>query len=196
MPDTLSQRFFSKIAADPHSDCILWAASTTSKGYGQLRVGSTIMRATHVSWFLKYGVWPVRHVLHRCDNPPCINPDHLFEGSNQDNVWDSIAKGRHTNARLEPLERSEMIALSDTGMSLSDVAALFGVSTAYLQDLRRGRSRKSRAVTRCTVGGELLTVAQIAQRAGCTPSAIYARIHAGVVGERLLLRRYDVLRGY
>ena len=51
-------------------------------------------QATHVSWYLHTGDWPTKHMCHKCDNPSCVNPHHLFEGTHQDNMDDKVRKGR------------------------------------------------------------------------------------------------------
>jgi hypothetical protein len=73
----------------------LWKASTR-KGYGQIHAGTVIKDAHRVSWELTNGPIPEGlHVLHRCDVRACVNPEHLFLGTNSDNIIDKIAKGRH-----------------------------------------------------------------------------------------------------
>lgn len=194
---TLRTRFFASIRLDPESACILWCKSCNEKGYGQIREGrrgSRVRKATHVSWFLKYGVWPADNLLHRCDNPPCVNPDHLLEGTLQDNVADCVAKGRHSTARLTVLERSEVLAYSDVA-SIKEAAAAFGISPTYLAELRRGRPRKVKTGRRVEIGGRLLTVEEIATEVGCTVATIYARLKRGDTGDRLLLGKHDGLRG-
>lgn len=195
--DTLRTRFFASIRPDPNSDCILWSRSLAN-GYGQMRAGdrsSRVVRATHVSWFLKHGTWPEQDMLHRCDNPPCVNPDHLFEGDDMVNHLDAVAKGRVAGARLAYLERAELLALSDTEIRLDEAAALFGVPRHYLIDLRSGRGvRKPRGARRHEVGSRRLTAAEIAAEVGCGVGAIQARIKAGVSGEALLDGKYDSLR--
>jgi len=76
--------------------CWLWTAGKFSTGYGQCHVRLWPMYAHRISWMISnqrnipYGLF----VLHRCDNPPCVNPDHLFLGTQLDNRRDSVAKGR------------------------------------------------------------------------------------------------------
>src|SRR3990167_4113193 len=79
--------------------CWIWRGCVgrgkrSAVGYGLLKVGNWSFRAHRVSWFLTHGEWPLLHVLHRCDNPPCVRPDHLFEGTQYDNNRDRDSKGR------------------------------------------------------------------------------------------------------
>lgn len=207
--DILRRRFFSKITADPSSDCILWNAACRD-GYGLLHVDGKLVQATHVSWFLKHGSWPTLHVLHRCDNPPCINPDHLFEGTDADNAADRDAKGRQRsltgmdvwNAKLTGLEVSEIIALTATRMTNAEIGALFDVGAAYVSSLRHGRSRntpgglgpKPKGCRRYDVGDAELTIDEIAARAGVGAETIRIRLGRGITGADLLAGKHKAPR--
>lgn len=96
-------RFWSKVnKTDNTEDCWTWNASTRAKGYGAfcyLKDGQTINGRGHrYSYEIHIGVIPDGlFVLHRCDNPSCVNPNHLFLGTNQDNVNDMMRKGRHVS---------------------------------------------------------------------------------------------------
>lgn len=81
--------------------CWPWTAHRDRRGYGRMTAkgypqlpGRRIWLATHVSWLIHHGALPSGLVLHRCDNPSCVRPDHLFLGTHADNVADMIAKGR------------------------------------------------------------------------------------------------------
>jgi hypothetical protein len=85
-------RFGDKVKKSDY--CWTWTAGKDKKGYGRMWVDGKDRRATHVALFLTTGVWPTEQVLHKCDNPECVNPDHLFVGSIADNMADKFAKGR------------------------------------------------------------------------------------------------------
>ena len=75
--------------------CWLWTGYRNRGGYGELKHRGKRVLAHRLSWRLAHGNLPASlHVLHRCDNPACVRPEHLFLGTNQDNVADRIAKGR------------------------------------------------------------------------------------------------------
>lgn len=96
MKKSIQDRFWEKVAViDDDDSCWNWTASTNGSGYGQLWVkekGRAIV-ASRVSFWMAFGYWP-ESALHTCDNPPCVRPKHLFDGSQLDNVRDSIGKGR------------------------------------------------------------------------------------------------------
>lgn len=88
-------RFWEKVSRS--SKCWEWTASKDSCGYGLFRVSHTenMRRAHRVAWTLENGEIPDGlHVLHRCDNPACVRPSHLFLGTHRDNMLDMHAKGR------------------------------------------------------------------------------------------------------
>lgn len=103
---TLKERFEEKVSPEPNSGCHLWAASGFPHGYGKISVDGESTGAHRVAWELYRGAIPTGlHVLHRCDIRCCVNPDHLFLGTPQDNVDDKMAKNRgysgsrHHNSR-------------------------------------------------------------------------------------------------
>lgn len=96
---TLADRFWAKVRET--RTCWLWTASTDSKGYGKIGVAGKTVAAHRVAWFLTYGEWPTKDVLHHCDNPRCVRPSHLFLGTQLDNMRDMVSKGRHHSRRAD-----------------------------------------------------------------------------------------------
>lgn len=80
----------------PHlGQCWVWTKHTYGRGYGRIQIRRTGIAAHRLSWFIHNGEIPSGQlVLHRCDNPLCVRPEHLFIGTNMDNTRDSIEKGR------------------------------------------------------------------------------------------------------
>ena len=101
----LTARFWSRVEFSPH--CWVWVGPTNDKGYGQIRVGgrgSRCLLVHRLSWELHYGpIPPGMCVLHHCDNPPCVRPDHLFLGTLADNNRDMYRKGRDNNGQRAKL---------------------------------------------------------------------------------------------
>lgn len=96
---SLEDRFWSKV--DKSGECWLWTGSADESGYGSFRVGKKIEYAHRVSYSIANGVslsWEgysaKSSVCHRCDNPRCVNPAHLFLGTHTDNMSDCVSKGR------------------------------------------------------------------------------------------------------
>ena len=88
---------------DAANGCWLFQLKARSnKGYAQITVEGNKTRAVHrVAWAAAHGPIPAgMHVLHRCDVRHCCNPDHLFLGTNADNVADKVAKGRQSRQRM------------------------------------------------------------------------------------------------
>ena len=91
----LRDRFISKVRLT-ESGCLEWTGSLTQSGYGQLSVNGQPDKAHRVSWRLHFGAIPDGLlVCHKCDNPRCVEPSHLFLGTHRDNMRDMVNKGRH-----------------------------------------------------------------------------------------------------
>lgn len=74
--------------------CWLWTSYANEHGYGRTPYGDRMMFAHKLAWFYTTNNPPVDCLLHRCDNPRCVNPEHLQEGTHADNMGDMAAKGR------------------------------------------------------------------------------------------------------
>ena len=84
-----------KLASCDTDECINWPFARAEKGYGVVSVDGTLRRVSRVTWELLFGpIPPGSFALHRCDNPQCFNPRHLFLGTHMDNMIDQGQKGR------------------------------------------------------------------------------------------------------
>lgn len=91
--ELLAARFWSKVRIT--DGCWEWTATRNAHGYGTITVGGTKRLAHRIAWEITFGpLMDQRHVLHHCDNPPCVRPDHLFRGTQADNLRDMFGKGR------------------------------------------------------------------------------------------------------
>jgi hypothetical protein len=83
------------VLPEPNSGCWLWERTVDPRGYGRLRRGGKTVFVHRLAWADTYGPIPDDLIIcHRCDNPGCANPDHLFIGTHADNVADKVGKGR------------------------------------------------------------------------------------------------------
>lgn len=110
-------RFVEKIVVDPITGCHNWIASCSTDGYGHIKIDGKMVRAHRVAyWLLVDDIPEGTQVLHHCDNIKCVNPDHLFLGTQEDNIRDMVEKGRsssqsgedHTSAKLTEIEVIEI----------------------------------------------------------------------------------------
>lgn len=148
---TLESRFWSKVEVGPPDECWLWTAALNEHGYGVMRpegqrTGPTA-KAHRVSWEIAHGEIPDGlAVLHRCDNPPCVNPQHLFLGTQADNVTDMHAKGRgnigSANGQASLTER-DVIEIRNRvarGERQKDLCAEFGITKGTMSHLVSGKT--------------------------------------------------------
>ena len=103
----IEQRLLDGIEKDPKTNCWEWQKATTANGYGHLWCNGKLEYAHRISamLYLNFNISSKMCVLHKCDNKPCINPKHLFIGTNQDNVTDKMKKGRGTIGEKHGLAR-------------------------------------------------------------------------------------------
>lgn len=105
-PRSIEDRFWEKVVPTDPNDCWIWQGSFHSRGYGQLWHNEIqhCIGAHRVSLLIKTGILSeTLEVCHTCDNPPCVNPNHLFFGTAQDNALDREAKQRGRWTKLNRL---------------------------------------------------------------------------------------------
>jgi hypothetical protein len=130
--------------------CWLWTAGKTGVGYGTFIIDGKSVGAHRHSYALHYGpIPPGMLVCHRCDNPLCVRPDHLFLGSHLDNMRDMAAKGRKVTrrgdesplAKLSDAEVREVRSLVEDGFRQADVARHYSISQAMVSHIVTGRRK-------------------------------------------------------
>jgi len=145
------QRFWKGVDKGGPDDCWEWQKFTNPGGYGKIKIQGKSWSSHRVSWMIHRGDPGDKHVLHRCDNPPCCNPNHLFLGTHADNVQDMITKGRdeailcpgesNHNSKLTEADVIEIRKRLANGERHKDIAASYGVSRTAISDIN-GRSWK------------------------------------------------------
>jgi len=143
-------RFWSKVDKRDPDECWLWKDTPHPKGYGDMRVGQYKLKAHRIAYVLHYGVSPGElKVCHTCDIPLCVNPAHLFLGTQKDNVDDMVRKGRHRDARGEKNGRAKVTAeqvrtirqtYAAGGVSQSQLAKQYGLTVIGVSKLIRGEN--------------------------------------------------------
>lgn len=133
-----------RYTVNPETNCWEWRGAKNPRGYGKLTVNMKTVSAHRHAWMTFRGQIPNgQHVLHRCDNRGCVNPDHLFLGTHSDNMQDMAAKTRgrpRGKNQLSTADALQVRALSATGMYQRDIAKRFGVTPSNVSAIVRGRS--------------------------------------------------------
>lgn len=148
----LADRFFGFVGRKQPNGCILWAGSFDKDGYGVISSGGKHdrqLRAHRVSYELCVGPIPDGlWVLHRCDNPPCINPVHLFAGTHQDNEDDKLSKKRnlvgerHHASKLTSEKVQEIRLKARNGVSQNQLSLEYKVARHSIKSILEGTTWK------------------------------------------------------
>lgn len=148
----LATRFWENVDKRGPAECWPWTGyQRNAQGYGAVHAQGSKVRATHISWFLHHGEWPNDRglwVLHKCDNPACVNPAHLWLGTAADNNRDAMRKGRarwvrgerHYQAKLTVEQVREVRRRIAAGETHRAVAAAFGMSAPAISAIASRRS--------------------------------------------------------
>src|SRR5215475_6416987 len=131
---------------EPNSGCYLWVGPTVVAGYGCLQVHGKKYRAHRLAWELLKGSIPSGFdVLHRCDVPACVNPDHLFLGTPKTNRQDCAAKDRTTWGEKHgkaKLSTQQVLAIRADPRSTRMIAADYGIDHRGVGRIKRGEMRR------------------------------------------------------
>lgn len=144
----LQDRFWQKVDAAGENECWEWMNNKNEWGYGQIGSGGgngKMLSAHRVSWEIHNGEIPDGlHVLHKCDNPACVNPAHLFLGTHQDSMDDMATKGRRASVKGErnacaKLTKAQVIEIrrryAAGGVTHKQLAKEHGVARQTVGDL-------------------------------------------------------------
>ena len=147
---SLRERFESSYELEPNTGCWLWTGFLVGHGkfkYAGIKHQRKILKGHRLSWEFHRGVIPRGlHVCHHCDTPPCVNPDHLFVGTNSDNMQDMIRKGRQVRVQGEQMPTSKLtraavrVICRLRGRVLqSRIGEMFGISDSLVSMILSGR---------------------------------------------------------
>lgn len=132
--------FKEKYVIDKETGCWVWIARRNKKGYGQFGFDGKLCQAHRVSWIIYYGDIPDgMFVLHHCDNTSCVNPYHLFLGTNADNMRDMASKGRSTRGNKShtcKLSEDQVKEIRSLNLSGRKTAKKYGISSSVVYQIR------------------------------------------------------------
>lgn len=146
-----AERFWSKVDVAGPDDCWEWQACRHSHGYGIFTIKHRGYKASRVAYALSNGpIAPGALICHKCDNAPCVNPAHLYEGSASDNTRDMLTRGRrkipngsnHPNSKLTDDQVREIRRRWASGELRNHLAKEFGISFPCMDLLVRRRTYK------------------------------------------------------
>lgn len=126
------EKFWSR--AEKPNACWLWKGAKKKRGYGNVKVSGKVYSAHVLSWMLSNQSLPTRNILHSCDNPSCVNPAHLREGTHLENMRDMRRRGRASKR----LTLEQVTAIRTAQGTHRQLAELYGVSHRTIGQIRRG----------------------------------------------------------
>lgn len=150
MDQRLIDRFNAKYQKD-ESGCWIWIASCAGMGYGQIKLPGERRQiyAHRLSYLIHKGPLPEgKQICHTCDNPKCVNPDHLFVGTSQDNHDDMTKKKRHTygqlsgTAKITEEQARQVLGMIGLGMTQVAIGKFFGLHPVSIGRIKLGKRWK------------------------------------------------------
>lgn len=145
MRKTLKQRLLSNIVVDVETGCWNWLKYKDKNGYGHMKVLGKSELVHRMAYQELVGELPSHmFVCPKCDNPSCLNPDHLFIGTNQDNINDKVAKNRQSKIgqqkgskhSLAKLTEVDIVDIRTSGLSQNKLALIYGVTQSNISHIQ------------------------------------------------------------
>lgn len=139
--------FDNRYIPEPNSGCWLWLGAINKAGYGQIRYNKKIINA-HRYYYQKYNNITLPYnvvVRHKCDNPLCVNPEHMEIGSHQDNMNDMVKRNRSAkgeNHGNNKLTENEVIHIYHSKLTNRELADYYSVNIETIRLIRVGKSWK------------------------------------------------------
>jgi hypothetical protein len=142
-------RFWSKIDVRGPEECWPWKATVNRSGHGRFFLNGKLESAHRVAFFIHHGKLPASCSCHHCDNPPCCNFKHLFDGTKSENAIDSVKKGRwhrfHKDINIgtkngsNKLSEDQVLAIFNDPRSQKKIAASYFVCAGSVQQIKEGK---------------------------------------------------------
>ena len=152
--ESQKRRFMQKVQIGQNGDCWRWTGAFVPNGYGYFSLNKKVMHAHRAAFMLFKGAIPAGlYVCHQCDNQWCVNPEHLWPGTQKENIADCIAKGRkiappvtnwqnrtkpHHWQRLTEAQAREIIRRLHLGETQASIARQFGVNPSAIYKIKMG----------------------------------------------------------
>ena len=141
----IEDRIFKRSIPIPESGCWIWEGTAVPRGYGTITIRAGVTGYAHrSSWEARNGTIPDgMFVCHRCDTPSCVNPDHLFLGTHDDNMLDMRMKGRSPVGERHPsavLSKSDVYEIRGSSEPYRILASRYGVSRSAISAARVGKN--------------------------------------------------------
>lgn len=146
--------FWDKVKIGKENECWQWLGALNNHGYGVVKrrkIGRGIHYAHRYSFYLKHKVFPKEFCCHKCDNPKCVNPNHLFDGTPKDNMVDAANKNRlgsiqtgtkNNNSKLTQSDLIKVRQLIKEGINNTEIGKLFNVSHSTISCIRRNKTHQ------------------------------------------------------
>jgi hypothetical protein len=139
----MADRFPTRYVPEPNSGCWLWLGGLTTSGYGHFWNGTRSVLAHRHAYEKLRGTVPAGlYVLHRCDVRCCVNPDHLFLGTNEDNMADMASKGRRRGITAgeddgrAKLTAEDVRSIRESSLGLTKIAHQYGLNRSHVYAIR------------------------------------------------------------
>lgn len=133
---------------DEQTGCLNWIMCISGKGYGRVRFGNRLWVASRLAYHLAHPSESItdKHILHKCDNPACVNPLHLYAGTNADNIRDRIERGRSwrpigensPTAKLTTDDVGRIRFSLARGISCACLGRIYGVHASTISRIKLG----------------------------------------------------------
>jgi len=143
---SVQERFDSKWIPEPNSGCHIWTGHLHAEGYGRFRYKGRVCNAHRVAWELANNKSAEGFVIrHKCDNRACVNPDHLIEGSQADNIKDMYERGRNRHRSGEEHPRAKLTAelvdkIRNDNRLQRVIAESYGITRPQVSKIKSGKA--------------------------------------------------------